>query len=57
MLDTCDAVYITTWTSEHPRLVAAAAERGLAIFCEKPLAVDHPTRRADGRAGRAQPGS
>jgi myo-inositol 2-dehydrogenase/D-chiro-inositol 1-dehydrogenase len=38
VLDSCDAVYVCTWTSEHPRLVAAAAERGLAIFCEKPLA-------------------
>lgn len=38
VLDGCDAVYICTWTSEHPRLVTAAAERGLAIFCEKPLA-------------------
>ena len=38
VLDTCDAVYVCTWTSEHPRLVAAAAERGLAVFCEKPLA-------------------
>lgn len=36
----CDAVFICTWTSEHPRLVAKAAERGLAIFCEKPLATD-----------------
>lgn len=40
VLDGCDAVYVCTWTSEHPRLVAAAAERGLAVFCEKPLAVD-----------------
>jgi predicted dehydrogenase len=38
VLDGCDAVYVCTWTSEHPRLVAAAAERGLAVFCEKPLA-------------------
>ena len=38
VLDSCDAVYICTWTSEHPRLVRAAAERGLAVFCEKPLA-------------------
>ncbi len=38
VLDGCDAVYICTWTSEHLRLVAAAAERGLAVFCEKPLA-------------------
>ncbi len=38
LLDSCDAVYITTWTSEHPRLVTEAASRALAIFCEKPLA-------------------
>ena len=36
--DSCDAVYVCTWTSEHPRLVAAAARRERAIFCEKPLA-------------------
>jgi predicted dehydrogenase len=40
VLDTCDAVYVCTWTSAHPRLVRAAAERGLHVFCEKPLAVD-----------------
>jgi predicted dehydrogenase len=40
VLDTCDAVYICTWTSEHPRQVAKAAARGLPIFCEKPLAID-----------------
>src|SRR3954451_3726536 len=40
VLDGCDAVYICTWTSEHARLVAAAAERGLAVFCEKPLGVN-----------------
>ena len=38
VLDGCDAVYVCTWTSEHRRQVAKAAERGLAIFCEKPLA-------------------
>ena len=32
------AVYICTETAEHPALVAAAAARGLAVFCEKPLA-------------------
>ena len=32
------AVYICTETSEHPALVREAAARGLAIFCEKPLA-------------------
>ncbi len=39
VLDTCDAVYICTWTNAHPHQVAKALERGLAIFCEKPLAV------------------
>jgi predicted dehydrogenase len=39
VLDGCDAVYVCTWTNEHPRLVTAAAERGLAVFCEKPLAI------------------
>jgi len=39
VLDTCDAIYICTWTSEHPRQVAKAVERGLPIFCEKPLAI------------------
>ncbi len=40
VLDSCDAVYICTWTSEHPRLVEAATARGLHVFCEKPLAID-----------------
>ena len=43
LLDRVDAVFVTTWTSEHERLVAAAAERGVAVFCEKPLAVDAPS--------------
>src|SRR5687767_3042372 len=46
VLDNCDAVYVCTWTAEHPRLVAAAVERGLAVFCEKPLAVDVDGARA-----------
>jgi len=43
VLDSCDIVYVCTWTAEHPRLVSAAAERGLAVFCEKPLGVDLAT--------------
>ena len=40
VLDRSDAVFVCTWTSEHPRLVAAVVERGLPVFCEKPLATD-----------------
>jgi myo-inositol 2-dehydrogenase / D-chiro-inositol 1-dehydrogenase len=40
VLDSCDVAYVCTWTAEHSRLVVAAAERGLAVFCEKPLGVD-----------------
>jgi predicted dehydrogenase len=46
VLDAVDAVYVCTWTSEHPRLVAAAAARGLAVFCEKPLAMTLDGARA-----------
>lgn len=50
-----DAVYVTTWTAEHPRLVAAVAAAGKAVFCEKPLAtgLDAATEmaRAVGDAG------
>jgi predicted dehydrogenase len=45
VLDGCDAVYVCTWTSEHARLVDDAARRGLAIFCEKPLAINLSTAR------------
>jgi predicted dehydrogenase len=43
VLDSCDAVYVCTWTSEHLRQVGKAAARGLAVFCEKPLAFDVAT--------------
>jgi predicted dehydrogenase len=37
-LDEVDAVWVCTWTAAHEPVVAAAVERGLAVFCEKPLA-------------------
>ena len=40
VIDSCDAVYVCTWTSEHLRLVEAAARAGRAVFCEKPLATN-----------------
>jgi predicted dehydrogenase len=45
-LASCDAVYVCAWTAEHARLVGAALERGLAVFCEKPLATDLAGARA-----------
>jgi len=42
VLDQVDVVWICTWTAAHHDVVAAAAGRGRAIFCEKPLA---PTLR------------
>jgi predicted dehydrogenase len=38
VLDQVDVVWICTWTAAHQDVVAAAAARGRAIFCEKPLA-------------------
>ncbi|MCP5150712.1 MAG: Gfo/Idh/MocA family oxidoreductase [Ectothiorhodospiraceae bacterium] len=40
LLDECTAVGICSETSRHPELVRAAAERGLAVLCEKPIATD-----------------
>lgn len=39
VIEASDAIYVCTWTSEHPDIVAAAARAGKPIFCEKPLAV------------------
>ncbi len=46
LLDSVDAVYVASWTSEHHRLVTAAADRGVAVFCEKPLAMNAVEARA-----------
>lgn len=40
LLDAVDVVWTCTWTAGHRAVVDAAAARGLAIFCEKPLAPD-----------------
>src|SRR4051794_41975202 len=33
-----DGVVIATATDAHPQLILAAVERGLPVFCEKPVA-------------------
>lgn len=43
LLDVVDVVWVCTWTAAHLAAVVAAADRGLAIFCEKPLAPDLAT--------------
>jgi predicted dehydrogenase len=43
LLDEVDVVWVCTWTAAHLAAVEAAADRGLAIFCEKPLAPDLAT--------------
>jgi predicted dehydrogenase len=40
LLDTVDVVWVCTWTASHREVVEAAADRGLPVFCEKPLARD-----------------
>ncbi len=42
LLDAVDAVWICTWTAAHADAVEAAADRGVPIFCEKPLAPNLP---------------
>jgi myo-inositol 2-dehydrogenase/D-chiro-inositol 1-dehydrogenase len=39
-LEAADAVVIVTPTGTHADLIMAAIERGLAVFCEKPIALD-----------------
>lgn len=38
LLDVVDVVWICTWTAGHLAAVEQAVARGLAVFCEKPLA-------------------
>ncbi len=40
LCDAVDVVYVCTPTAEHAAIVDVAVSRGLAIFCEKPLATD-----------------
>jgi predicted dehydrogenase len=42
LLDAVDVAWVCTWTAAHHEVVEAAASRGLAIFCEKPLAPTLP---------------
>ncbi len=38
LLDAVDVAWVCTWTSGHLPAVVEAARRGVAVFCEKPLA-------------------
>lgn len=40
VIASCDAVYVCTWTVDHPRQVEKACSAGKAVFVEKPLGVD-----------------
>ncbi|MEX0874840.1 MAG: Gfo/Idh/MocA family oxidoreductase [Actinomycetota bacterium] len=40
LIGSVDVVYVCTPTVEHVAVCEAAADRGLAVFCEKPLARD-----------------
>ena len=44
VLNSCGAVYICTWTSEHPRLVEAAGTQGSRSSARKPLATGAAAR-------------
>lgn len=41
-----DGILICSSTDTHAELLLAAAERGLAVFCEKPISLDFPTVEA-----------
>jgi myo-inositol 2-dehydrogenase / D-chiro-inositol 1-dehydrogenase len=38
VIDTCDAIYITTPNTKHTELAIAATQAGKHVFCEKPMA-------------------
>lgn len=40
VLESCDAVYVTTPNTQHVSLAIAAIESGKHVFCEKPLATN-----------------
>lgn len=40
VIESSDAVYVCTWTVDHPRQVAKACAAGKAVFVEKPLGMD-----------------
>lgn len=40
VIEGCDAIYVTTWTSEHADIVERVAAAGKSVFCEKPLGTD-----------------
>jgi len=40
VLDSCDAVYVTTPNTRHTELAVAACDAGRHVFCEKPLATN-----------------
>lgn len=53
LLDQSDAVFICTPTRTHRPILEQVVGRGLAVFCEKPLAVDLADAEAMGRAVEA----
>lgn len=54
-LDEVDVAWICTWTAGHVGAVAAAVERDLAVFCEKPLAPTIAECRSIADALRGRP--
>ena len=53
--ETLDAVYVATPNHTHAELVKAAAERGIRVLCEKPLATNLPDLETIRAASKAAP--